>query len=212
MNLRGLLRTIVVTGIVVAASVPALGQVNPPPWWGANDGNTTSQSWTFDDPSAPFVPDFVVNPFGAPGVGTSGNVIYELTALGRNGVMVMRDGGTLFFQIPNERRLDWIKQCWLQFDYAIDGSGFFDITAPGSTLVNWNRVDEPYPGTPWSRVTVTFDFVPQPDSETLMFTANPNSVLFIDNVHFGTHCVVPEPATMAALGLGAAALLRRRRK
>lgn len=212
MNVRSLLRTFVASAFAAALSAAALGQVNPPPWWGTDDGNTTSQSWKFDDASAPLDPNFVVNPFGTPLAGALGDVIHETTALDRNGVMVLRSGGQLVFDIPNEFRPEWVKQCWLQFIYAVDGTGTLGIDPGGSNIENVVVTNDPIPGTPWATQTVTFDLRPQPPFELITFTANENSVLFLDEVHFGTHCIVPEPATMAALGLGAVALIRRRRK
>ncbi|RYG33416.1 PEP-CTERM sorting domain-containing protein [bacterium] len=71
----------------------------------------------------------------------------------------------------------------------------------------------------WTREDVVIDLTPYMDGtvKTLTFTtidgARTNSTsgsnAFVDNVSIQA---VPEPATMAALGLGAAALLRRRRR
>lgn len=212
MKIRNLLRALAAGTFAAALSVAALGQSNPPPWWGVDDGNTTSQCWTFDNPNDPFAPDFVMNPWGSPIVGGSGSIQVEGSALDRVGVVVLRSGGQISFDIANDPRPDWIKQCWMQFTWALDGSATVNIDGAGSAMENVVQVDDPIPGTPWTTTTITFDLVPQPPFEIITFTAGENSVFFLDDFYFGTHCVVPEPATMAALGLGGLALIRRRRK
>ena len=56
-------------------------------------------------------------------------------------------------------------------------------------------------------MTISTQFIPAKSLNQLMATANPNV-----NTYSGTYNAVPEPATLAALGLGLAAAMRRKRK
>lgn len=57
------------------------------------------------------------------------------------------------------------------------------------------------------RMTISTQFIPAKSLNQLMAAANPNV-----NTYSGTYNAVPEPATLAALGLGLAAAMRRKRK
>lgn len=190
----------------------ALGQMSPPPWWGTNDGFTTSQQWTFDTPSVG-APEWSVNPFGSPNAVTNGT---WLPSFGNsNGLVDIRDGQLIDFFIPNRPNPAMIKNCWWQISYYGGGTPFQTLTSPGSNVTNFQSLEiisDPSDGKiTW---TVSFDIIPQPEWERIILSTEVGSsnTLTVDSFAFGTHCV-PEPASLAAIGIGlAGAALRRRRR
>lgn len=99
------------------------------------------------------------------------------------------------------------------------GGAANDINAFTTTLltINPNLTTSGYPNA-WTQYTINISGLGGPTSGQFAFNYNvPNGgpsgansdYIGIDSVQY---TAVPEPATMAALGLGAAALLRRRRK
>jgi len=75
-------------------------------------------------------------------------------------------------------------------DYQTTGTGF----------------DEEISGTPWLLSTYDFTLWPNPPLEGITIKGD----ILVDRLEIWTECI-PEPATMALLGFGSLALLRRRR-
>jgi hypothetical protein len=194
-------------------------QVNPPPWWGSTDGQTTSFCWQFSTPSFPPQPDYAVTPFGPPTWDIQGDVQWSAGDATHFGVYCARPGsvGSITVCIPNRAQIDYVKHVWLQVDFFEDNSVGSDVTlgvdAPGSVVGNVNEVDEDIGGG-WTRATVTLDITPQPDQEWFTFYLTGGQIgAYIDNLYIGTHCEpVPEPATLATLGAALAALATRGRR
>ena len=205
-------RRIFAAFIFASGAVSALAQVNPPPWWGTNDGFTTSQSWTFDTPALG-LPEYSLNPFGPPNAVSNGNYVPVMG--NRQGLWDLRDGQLMDFFIPNQPNREMYKECWWQLNYFGGGTPFSIFTSAGSTVANFNSVSiDVDPDDFMITWTATFTINPQPEWERIVFgtdVGSPNGIT-IDSFHFGTHCV-PEPASLAAIatGLAGAALRRRRR-
>lgn len=212
------------TAVALATSicllaVQAQAQVDPPSWWGSGDGQTTSFCWQFNEPSFPPRPDFAVTPFGPPTWDIQGEVQWNPGDPTHFGIYCVQPGsvGSITVCIPNRAQIDYVKHVWLQVDFfednALGSDVTLDVVAPGSTIGNVTEVDEPL-GAGWYRATVTLDITPQPDQEWFTFYMTGGHIgAYIDNLYIGTHCEpVPEPATMATLGIALAALGAKRRR
>jgi hypothetical protein len=213
-----------VLAVLAAASqvVPSTAQVNPPSWWGQQDGFTSFFGWRFDQPDFPPVPDLAWQPFGAPSWNVSGHVGWKNQVTDHQGVWGIDLGigttGEITVLLPNARLSEYFKHVWLQVDFFESAPVGSDVslvvqTEQSSTIGNITESVVAL-GAGWHRSTVEFTITPQPNWEsfTFQFIAGPESAPFIDNLYIGTHCEpVPEPATLTALGIGLAALTARRR-
>lgn len=205
----------------VAMAIAAQAQVNPPSWWNVNDGNTSSFGYTFDDSSYPPIPSPNLNPFGDPTWGLTGPAAWLPNVTSHEGVVGFFPGseGTISILLPNRPDPTMVKHLWLQVDiYEFPAEGS-DITLsgfetdPGVNVLSATEHDDVL-GEGWVRATVDIFLFPQPSFEKLTFDfKGGNTGSYMDNFYIGTHCSpVPEPATIAALGLGVSALVRRRIK
>ena len=127
--------------------------------------------------------------------------------------------GWITLHLDNDPTPRPLKHIYIELEYYTSGSG--DLGMPGYNLPdgvylvgNPKAVIEPLDdGWKLLRVCATFEPNPPWEEMTLYFLVeefSPGTVL-IDYIHVATECV-PEPGTMALLGLGAVALIRRRRK
>lgn len=203
----------------------AFAQVNPPSWWNTNDGFTTSACWDFENPNDPFFDSVGLNPYGQPQWTGSGDNYWNnhdimIDGTGLDGTPEQSEFG---FRIPNRINPDRRKLFWMQFTYRFDGPYYAWMSWNGAQLESWTTVsfeDLNGDGTRW-RWTMEGSFKPQPEWEAVGMGAgftdatgqyNPG-VVFLEEMCFGTHCVlVPEPSSVAALAIGGVALLMRRRK
>ncbi len=213
-------RSFCVAGALLATFTLATAQVNPPAWWDSQDPNAAYGSFNFGDPNNLFEWDQdSFWPFGNPQVTSGGNLLYYAGSGGHTGLIGVEqnDVGWIDFLFLNEHRSDWVKHVWFQFESRLNvGSslGFTVEAEPGSQQSNLQFLVEDL-GDRWYRDTWSFDYFPQPGWERIRFeihgTYDPGT--YIDTFSFGTFCEpVPEPGSLAALCLGAMALLRRRRE
>lgn len=217
--------TILTFLLAVSYAFPAFGQVNAPSWWELSDGNTISLGYLFDTNAWQPAADTEVLPSWYGGttwtLGGANLPAWATALYGHNGVWGFTSGqaldGSMDVDIDNQARPGWIKRAWYQFDvYAVGAEvccGW--LPASGSVVLNEKVVVENL-AYGWQRVTGSCDIVPQPESEKLVWTfkTDPSGKAAIDNVYFGTHCVVPEPASLSILlsAIAGLAVLQRRRR
>lgn len=202
----------------------------PPPWRGA-DGSTV-QEWDFVDMgvydagtgSYDYAPDGVdvplFNPYGDaiahvwPGIGQD----YWDVWGDRDGVWPL--SGTIQIDIPNSDVPNPYKEIWIQLTWAqqVETSEPF----PGILVDSGYTVSDPEvmndillgptgTGTgdgQWHHTTWRFFIWDNPPFETITI----DGTVMVDQIVIDTICTVPEPATLAIVGLsGLVVLLRRRR-
>lgn len=201
-----------------------------PAWWVDPPGGTTRlQYHSFQsDPDNNQAPDYTRNGYepnpNFPDDWTiDANATYNNVVLGPvdddwGDGRAMRIGGfpTAFNKrMGNQFVEENIKHYFVEIVWKYDGGihfGDFDliVQAPGGSAVtetiDGDMMGEDNNGWRIQRWEGTID--PQPDWE--MFRFVPPQDVLVDSVWIGTHCV-PEPGTIALLGLGALALFRRRR-
>lgn len=207
-----------VVAIAAGASRFALAVDLPPAWWGSTDGNTTGQCYDFAKNDASlFDPFFLLNPFGTPSWGSSGGITWFPAITNHSGSLGVNpsQSGQLRLFVPNRSRSDQVKLCWLQYDVFLgDPASKVDVsivTGAGSVVQNWSETTSSAGGD-WVKRTINFEIFPQPDFEEIVFDiSSVTGLAAIDDVCFGTHCV-PEPSSLAAAGIGLAALALRRRR
>lgn len=217
-SFRSWLGRLMAAPFVVALAATASAQpIDPPPWWGVNDGFTTTQCWTFDTPDFPPKPDLLINPFGEPEWRNNG-VEWRPEYNGRRGVWGQFGQGQSSFAvfIPNRRNEQLIKEVWLQTRFTeVPGQSDLSLniqTEQPSQIENLSETVVDL-GQGWFLSTVTFTIRPQPNWEIFefIFTSADGTPAAIDDLYIGTHCV-PEPASIIAIGGALAALAARRRR
>lgn len=204
-------------------SIAFADDLTPPPWR-ASDPSWTVQEWEFFTPAVPNLPDGnmwgangvgYVNPFGTPMLTSVGSSPWTSAWGSRLGAFVMVDPQALLkFDIPNGADPNGSKLIRVQATWnpVFSGTGLLNasVNAPGGPFNPVQRVD-----THLSEgfIHSSFDFVLPtcPAIEQVSLTHAFDTVV-VDQVVVDTICVVPEPATMAAIGLGFAAVLARKRR
>ncbi len=206
--------------LATAASVALADDLVPPPWDRGLPA-TTTQEWTFDDvndifghPIGPFG-----NPYGDPRVENPGDAFWfpddtsfnPGTTSPRTGVIGIGPDISLIFLIPNQENDANHKDIWVQLTWWAD---------PGHDVVVSPLAADPNVGTligtidlgnGWHHTTASFVLEHQPPYEQFIIQNLTDEFIYADQLVIDTRCV-PEPATMAILGLGIAGLVARRKK
>jgi len=190
---------------VIAVLLFAASQTDASLWYPAS--GSTYQSWDFATNANPAAPEVSQNPFG------TASVILAPTS---NGTSLVWDNGvwssTEFsanFTVPNQPVANELKEMVVQIRYR--GGDFYlswAIDSGGNqfTLTSRDVVTE----NGWNTVTDKYQIRPNPNTEYLCYGfSGVTAPAALDWVTIDTRCI-PEPATMALLGLGM--LLGRKRK
>lgn len=200
----------------VIAPVAAAHDLTPPPWRG--DPGSTFQHWMFNqppNPAGPTLPDQLqqVPGLGQPSYMEPGPFQWHPTFMGMGGVLSVPGGGVVRFFIPNfEEPPPHFKKIRVQLTW-FTGNPNTIVIPPGGPAIGGTVSTQPIPGTAWNHSTVDFMLDGCPPYEFVAIRNLTSDKVFLDQVVIDTICTpVPEPATMAALGIGAFAFIRRKRK
>ena len=215
-------KTIILLTFVFSVSGTTLAMdVLPPVWRGAPD--STTQEWDFltDGPLGDYpVPDGVsgINntPYGDPGLLVTAGSYIPGVGLEPGGAWIGADLNTRILNTGDSDPGTW-KDVRVQVTYGTQPGisippPIIDIPWPGVAVPNNQQI---FPqgigptGIDWYVVVEDWTIVPNPPEEVITVTAEfPDTVIseiVVDTIH------LPEPATIAILGLGALTLLRKRR-
>jgi len=172
--------------------------------------NSTYQLWTFSMPDLTPPPDVVENPYGDPLLRVDST--YWSDEMGapllNHGVWAL---GQIDVYIPNRDIIDGWKDILLELVWK---PGMLDDpflpNQPNILVTPWDqmeasRVDTDL-GDGWVKSVYEITIWPNPAEEWIAIKGN----ILVDGLVITTTCI-PEPATIALLGLGALALLRKRK-
>jgi hypothetical protein len=200
----------VILGLMLALNTVWADDLNLPPWT-RGDPRTTYQRWEFgtDNLSPPPELDYH-NPLGQPVMtlpDTWPNSVWLSTWEGRDGVWRLENPDDIYIDILNFNETYPFKEIWMQITYmAQEGAAPIVLTNPKFEEL---YVSDPEPVGAYWHVTYQITIEPNPASETIVVQPA-GCTTYLDEIVIDTICV-PEPATFCLLGLGALALLRRRR-
>lgn len=205
----------------IAATSALADDLVPPPWRIPGQPpapNSTFQEWTWDrgaqNPNDGTADNFN-NPYGTPEVvHPAPNPPYPIlgTFEGRTNVLCLDPGRKISFKIPNVPNAPtWAyKELWFQLTY-FSGSGAplpQPSPPPGGTGATIGHMPL---GGGWMHSTFSFTYPDCPEFEIVSVDNQTSNPIYMDQVVIDTICV-PEPTSMAVLGIGALAFLRKRRK
>ena len=127
--------------------------------------------------------------------------------------------GSVTFHIDNLNNSNPVKHVWLEMEWGGNVTPVYSVGVnadPSGSVVIDDVVSD---SLPWPDPLLGqfdnkgFTLMPNPVWEelTITFTADPDELLIIDSLHLATECI-PEPATLALLGVGGVLLMIRRRR
>jgi hypothetical protein len=175
------------------------------PTWRGTEGSTY-QEWSFSNDSTTPVPDSSNNPYGDP--------LLRVTAIGD---WISDPGawplsGEIDVYIPNLDEPNPEKEIWLQLTWQVGNDPtpclpdepVVGVTVPPDTTMSMSREDTSLNG--WTESWFVINLSPNPPEEWITIKGN----IIVDHLVIDTQCI-PEPATVALLGLGALVVFRRKR-
>lgn len=135
--------------------------------------------------------------------------------------------------IPNDENPNMRKEIWFEMTFKVTDLGHLQTIVQNVDLQVYadGIIDEthkfsygpgpdtqevlgvnPFDGGFWARFSTYYQYDPQPGSELVILGGNLNDgqYVILDQIDVDTRCV-PEPTTMGLLGIGALALIRRRK-
>lgn len=195
---------------------------NPPPW-DRQDPGATWQIWEFSTeyPAAisypPIPADTYNNTAGEPTVSLTGgwaeNTLWQPEyPQGSGHLGIWGFEYDMIASIPNFEQLNPLKEVWVQMTFLADFAPNLWLLPEGDIpsgemmdLVDQTPIDNGYTRATWHGI-----IEPNPLFEEIWIRPAECTV-YVDELVIDTICTVPEPATLCLLGLGALALLRRRR-
>lgn len=209
-----------IIAVYVAMAQTAVAEDIYPPLWRGLPG-TTSQVWEFNEPIEPGEPGYWILPDGPAPNGPPPLENTELhwipgdepwdhwlpEDMGRFGVVPL--SGFLDVVVdnydthPENYKLIWLQLTWRPQD--VGEEPIFTNLDPVPDMLP-ALMDEVPLGSGWMASTYSWGFYYNPPSE--MFTIG--GTINVDELVIDTWCM-PEPATIALLGLGALGLIRRKR-
>jgi hypothetical protein len=195
---------------VLMVSTAGAEDLNPPVWRG--DDLTTYQRWEFGDASLSPPPDYASDPYPLESPvmtipDTWPNTAHMASYLDMGGVWRLESPDDIWITIQNYDNENPLKYIWMQITFAAEGgTAPLVLTNPGYTGI---VVSDPVlMGEHWY---VTYDITLEPNPPSEVIVIQPDAcTTYIDEIVIDTICV-PEPVTVCFLGLGALALLRKRR-
>jgi len=213
MGTANITRSVLFVGLVVLVlsfNTVYAEDFNSPSWRG--DSMTTYQQWEFGSSTNPVYPDFEDNIHGPPLLTIADETAspqWKATDLyGDN----MREGVWRFddymsVTIGNFNQDNPLKVVWLQMTYYDTGGVEPDIIMD-PVYDNIRVVEKVEAGGYWN-ISFEIEISPNPVEETIEIHPG-DGPLYVDEVVIDTICV-PEPVSIALLGLGGLVFLRKRR-
>jgi hypothetical protein len=193
----------------------ALGQASHAavigPWWEPGTDGSTCQYWSFDQDDPNPLPDEMDNPYGMPELAVYPGMGQEWMSQHGDRFGIWPLSGDIEVGIPNRPLPLPYKEIYVTLTWA-------DQT-PLSTPVVWEKmtgvdgellgetiVSDPSSNVTWRESVYYLRLEPNPDFEIIRIAGS----VLVDDLRICTICI-PEPGSVALMGIGAMMLARRRR-